>query len=150
MLILLQVTVRSHWMRCFFGSRHFFTGFPVKRIDIVTGQSIEVSSDYASCLCLMKKVSIAKRVGHMPSPHWDVQHTVLRMCIFLMNLSCGKLKCSPKEKHYWWHRARQGILSTKHPYKPNLCIFKISFQTYLISFNSGSIAKRVHAAVKIF
>lgn len=52
----------------FFGSRHFFTGFPVKRIDIVTGQSIEVSSDYASCLCLMRKVSIAKRVGHMPSP----------------------------------------------------------------------------------
>lgn len=45
----------------FFGSLHFFAGFPVKRIGGVTGQSIEVSSDYASCLCLMREVSALPR-----------------------------------------------------------------------------------------
>lgn len=44
-----------------FGSVHFFTRFPLRQIGGVTGQSIEVSRDYASCLCLMSKVSTLPR-----------------------------------------------------------------------------------------
>lgn len=44
-----------------FGSVYFFTRFLLKQIGGVTGQSIEVSRDYASCLCLMSKVSALPR-----------------------------------------------------------------------------------------
>lgn len=72
------MTGESHWGRSFFGSLHFFTGFPVKRIGGLTGQSIEVSSDYASCLCLMRKISALPREWDTsPVSHWDVQYTLL-------------------------------------------------------------------------
>lgn len=70
------MTGESHQGRSFVGSRHFFTWFPLKQIGSVTGQSIEVSSDYASCLCLMRKVSALPREwDSCPVSHWDVQYT---------------------------------------------------------------------------
>lgn len=60
----------------FFWQPALFPGAPVKRRGGVTGQSIEVSSDYASCLCLMRKVSaLPRRWDASPDTHYDVLYT---------------------------------------------------------------------------
>lgn len=121
------MTGESHWGRSFFGSLHFFTGFPVKRIGSVTGQSIEVSSDYASCLCLMRKVSALPREWDTrPVSHWDVQYTLLKNTvqyknILLFHLRCGKWNVLFKEEYCWWKWTWLDILSTK--YLPSLYVF---------------------------